>query len=153
MINPHPAVPPELDSGGNFAGRESVTELRDNFFPLYLPRRTVAMINITELTRLPMIRVGRRPNLSIKVMQRACAIKARIELIAWYFRVSSADMPICSKMLTEKYWIAETPVIWIEAWIAQARKRRRKADLRNSRLDSVSFIASQVILYMMALTY
>lgn len=87
------------------------------------------MRNITQLTRLPMIRVGRRPNLSMKAMQNACAIKARIALIAWYLRVSSADMPICSKMLTEKYWIAETPVICMEAWSAHARKRRRKADL------------------------
>lgn len=34
-------------------------------------------------------------------------------------------MPICAKIAGEKYWIADTPVIWVEAWQAQARRIRR----------------------------
>lgn len=30
--------------------------------------------------------------------------------------------------LGQSYWMAETPVIWTEAWIAQQRKSRRKED-------------------------
>ena len=68
--------------------------------------------------------------MSMKAMQNPCAISASTLLIAWYLSVSDVEIPICSKIGTEKYWIADTPVIWIDACTAQARKRRRKADLR-----------------------
>jgi hypothetical protein len=60
-------------------------------------------------------------------------MRARTLLIAWYLSAFSGEMPICAKMGTEKYWTAETPVSWIDAWIEQARNRRRKADLESVR--------------------
>lgn len=64
-----------------------------------------------ELSRLPTISGQRRPRRSMKRIQHAWAIRARMLLMAWYFRALSLSMPICLKIVTEKYWIAETPVI------------------------------------------
>jgi hypothetical protein len=52
-------------------------------------------------------------------------------LMAWYFRALSLSIPICLNIVTEKYWMALTPVIWMEAWRAQAMNRRRKEDLES----------------------
>lgn len=93
------------------------------------PSKIATTINVKQLTRFPMIRTGLRPNLSMVNMQANCAISASTLLMAWYCSALSGEMPICAKMGTEKYCTAETPVSWIEAWMEQARKRRRKADL------------------------
>jgi hypothetical protein len=77
----------------------------------FSPRRMLAMMNITQFTKLPIMKTGRLPNLSIVNMQAPCEIRARMLLIAWYFKALSAEIPIWPKMVTEKYWIAETPVI------------------------------------------
>ena len=42
-------------------------------------------------------------------MHRNCAIKAMMEDMPWYFSVLSGEIPICAKMVGEKYWMAETP--------------------------------------------
>ena len=98
------------------------------------PSKTATTINVTQFAKLPLISTGRRPNRSMVNRHANCAMSASTLLMAWYFSAFSAEMPICAKMGTEKYWIAETPVSWIEAWIEQARKRRRKADLNRQAL-------------------
>lgn len=55
---------------------------------------TVATMNVTMLPRLPLIRVQRRPKRSMYIMHRNCATNAMTELIAWYFNVSSLEIPI-----------------------------------------------------------
>jgi len=44
-----------------------------------------------------------------------CAISPRMLFIPWYKRVWEADIPIWANMVGEKYWIADTPVICVEA--------------------------------------
>ena len=59
-----------------------------------MARRIVAIMNVKQLTKLPTIRVHLRPTRSMKAMQRASAIKAKTELMAWYLSVSFVEMPI-----------------------------------------------------------
>ena len=48
----------------------------------YEASKAVATMNVTQFQILPQIRVQRRPKRSMKQMQRNCAIKAMMELIA-----------------------------------------------------------------------
>jgi hypothetical protein len=48
-----------------------------------LASRAVAIMNVTQLPRLPEIRVQRRPKRSMKRMQRNWATRAMMELMAW----------------------------------------------------------------------
>lgn len=48
-----------------------------------LARRTVAIMKVMQLPRLPLIRVQRRPKRSMKRMQRNWAMSAMMEFMAW----------------------------------------------------------------------
>jgi hypothetical protein len=48
-----------------------------------LASRIVAMMKVTQLPRLPPIKVQRRPKRSMKRMQRNWATRAMMELMAW----------------------------------------------------------------------
>lgn len=52
------------------------------------------------------------------------------------------------KRLLTTYWIADAPVIWIDAWRAHARKRRQneERDLKSSIYDLASCSCSYVML-------
>lgn len=95
----------------------------------YVASSAAPMINAAPQVKLPQICSGRLPTRSIKKKKMAWASSPMIELMPWYSNVLCVEIPIWAKMAGEKYWIAETPVIWADAWHAQASMIRRVLDL------------------------
>jgi hypothetical protein len=75
-MNPHAAAALFVDPGGNTANI------------------IVEIMNVIPLPTLPRISGQRRPNRSMKQIQRNCATRAITDDIAWYFSVSSPAIPI-----------------------------------------------------------
>lgn len=59
----------------------------------YVAIKMVAIMNMRELIRLPPIRDHLLPTLSMNKTQLAWAMRAKIELMAWYLSVSCPLMP------------------------------------------------------------
>lgn len=78
----------------------------------YTAIREAPMVNAIPHAMLPPICSGRRPTRSMRKKKMNWASSPIMEFIPWYSSVFEVEMPIWAKMAGEKYWIAETPVLF-----------------------------------------